>query len=76
MQIALKLKLVLQIVKFAQNTQINNGTIFKRVNLKRHLFSLQIVLKLKTVLKIVQFAQITQLDNGTILQRVYLKDIS
>ena len=45
LQVAIKLKSVLQIVQFAQ---IDNGTILESVNLKRHFFILQIVLKLKT----------------------------
>ena len=45
MEIALKLKPVLQMVQFAQ---INNGTILERVNLKRLFFILQVVLKLET----------------------------
>ena len=60
---ALKLKLVLQMVQFAQITQID--IVLQRVDLKRHFLILQIVLKLKLSLQIVQFAQITKIVNGT-----------
>ena len=41
-------KPLLRIVLFAQITQIDNGTILQRVDLKRYFFVLQIALKLKT----------------------------
>ena len=41
-------KQLLQIVQFAQITQIDKGTNLQRVDLKRHFFILQIALKLKT----------------------------